>query len=224
MTKYKTIFRLLILSHSAILGYATCTVVNNRFVGQDKGILLPVALTYDITVKEGTTKNDVESTILPSIEKAFATKSAERLIVACAPAGTDTSKFSNVVGINLNPKDSIARVCSTSKANCYVVNSQVTLYTKSSNIGAAEAYQLAIEGLVSSKAGLANEAIVSLGNVKTVKVKSTLGLQSNNKFASIGILLGVAVVLILIIVGVCYCLYLKLMNKVIAKGMENYKR
>jgi hypothetical protein len=224
MTKYTAILHLLVLAHSAMLGNAACTIVNNRFVGQDKGIVLPVALTYDITVKAGTTRKDVESTILPSIEKAFATKSAERLIVACAPAGTDTSKFSNIVGMNLNPKDSIARVCSTSKANCYIVDSQVTLYTKSSNIGAAEAYLSAIEELLSSKGGLTNETIVSLGNVKSVKVKSTPGLRSDNKFASIGILLGVAVVLILIIVGVCYCLYLKLMNKVIAKGMENYKK
>ena len=236
MTKHKAILHLLVLAHSAMLGYAACTIGNNRFIGKDKGIVLPVAFSYDITVQADITRKDV-NTIILAIEKAFATRSAQRLIVACSPEGTDTSKFSNIVGMNLDPNDSIARVCSTGEANCYTVHSQVTLYTKSSNNGAAQAYLSAIEALLSGEVGFTNTAIVSLGNIKSANVKATPGLRTKaptktpakadgnttlkqkmeilrreNQPAFIGMSVGIAVVSILIISGVSYGINLWCIN------------
>jgi hypothetical protein len=87
MKKWKTTLCLLALWHLIMYGdaAAACNVVN-RFVGKGIGVVLPAEFTYDVTVKAGTIKNVLNSTIFPVIEKAFATKSAPTLIVACAPA------------------------------------------------------------------------------------------------------------------------------------------
>ena len=231
MKKYKTILCLLVLANSAIVGYAACTVVN-RVIGKDSGIMLPIAFTYDLTVKAGTAKNVVTSTIIPALEKAFAVKSSQRLIVACAPKGTDTSKFSNIVGMDLNPKDSIVRPC-PGKQNCFTVHSQSTLFTKSSNKGAAQTFLLAIQGLLPSKADVPNVAIVSLGNLKNTVPKAS-GLRTSppaaapepttlqekidllrreNQPAFIGMIVGIAVGSILIIAGASYGIYYCYMNR-----------
>ncbi|KAI2513074.1 hypothetical protein MHU86_1366 [Fragilaria crotonensis] len=99
-----TIIYFLLLSHALSQCHAACTVTN-RFIGRDSGIMLPVAFKYDVTVKAGTTQRVLNGTIIPALEKALAAKSAPNLIVACAAAGKDTSKFSNIVGIDLDPRD-----------------------------------------------------------------------------------------------------------------------
>ena len=156
---------------------AACTIVN-RFLGKDSGIVLPVALTYDVTVKAGTTRNVVNSTILPAIEKAFAAKSAPNLIVACAPAGKNTSRYSDIVGIDLDPRDSIVGACSSRIASCYTVHSEVILFTKSTNKGVSQTYLLVIATLMLNKTlvtgGVVNPAIVSLTNLKAATAKSSI--------------------------------------------------
>ncbi|KAI2513076.1 hypothetical protein MHU86_1368 [Fragilaria crotonensis] len=162
----------MVVSHLMLQCHAACTVTN-RFIGRDSGIVLPVAFKYDVTVKAGTTQRVLNGTIIPALEKALATKSAPNLIVACAPTWKDTSKFSDIVGIDLNPKDVLVGNCTSKVSNCYTVHSEVILYTKSTNKGANVTYLIAVGTLITSKAlvvgGVVNPSIVSLGNMKSAK-------------------------------------------------------
>lgn len=240
MSRRKTIISFLILSHLMIQGcHAACTVIN-RFIGKDSGIVLPVAFTYEVTVKAGTQQAVVKSTIIPTVERAFAAKGAQRLIVACAPAGTDTSKYSNIMGIDLDPRDTLMGPCNPKKANCYTVHSEATIYTRKTNKAAAQTFLIAMATVMQLKP-FPNAAIVSLGNMKSAKALSgsdatatRLGaptpapgaqtiqekieiLKRENQPAFIGMIVGIIVVGLLIIIGVSYGVYYCYTNRTMKK-------
>jgi hypothetical protein len=160
----------LVLSFTTKDVSAGCTVVD-RFIGVDSGEFIGMSFKYDLTVQNGTTQADIRTAILPAIEKALAEKVAPFMIPSCAASGTDTSDFPDVVGLDLDPKDTIAGACVTNVTNCYTINGKVSLYVSSTAKNVASYFNYATAYvLVTLKTGsYVDNVIVSLGNFKSVQ-------------------------------------------------------
>ncbi|KAI2513058.1 hypothetical protein MHU86_1350 [Fragilaria crotonensis] len=170
----KAILLLLVLAFTAKDVSAGCTVVD-RFIGVDSGDFVGMSFKYDLTVKSGTTQADIRTNILPAIEKALAEKIAPFIIPTCAASGTDTSKYPDVVGLDLDPKDTIAGACATNVANCYTINGKMSVYVSSTAKNVASYFNFAVAsvlGTLKTETFLDN-AIASLGNFISVQTPSS---------------------------------------------------
>ncbi|KAI2490742.1 hypothetical protein MHU86_23840 [Fragilaria crotonensis] len=229
--RYRKAILLLLIALSIVAKdvSAGCSVVK-RFIGVDSGDFVGMSFKYDLTVKSGTTQADIRTNILPAIEKALAKKIAPFMIPACAASGTDTSKYPDVVGLDLDPKDTIAGACATNVANCYTINGKMSVYVSSTAKNVASYFNFAVAsvlGTLKTETFLDN-AIASLGNFISEEktfIQMVKDLKNDNPglfFFAIG---SIIVAIILAIIGGCYC-YWKVKLKVYdaAKGNGNQQK
>ncbi|KAI2490737.1 hypothetical protein MHU86_23835 [Fragilaria crotonensis] len=171
--RYRKAILLLLIALSIVAKdvSAGCSVVK-RFIGVDSGDFVGMSFKYDLTVKSGTTQADIRTNILPAIEKALAKKIAPFMIPACAASGTDTSKYPDVVGLDLDPKDTIAGACACNVANCYTINGKMSVYVSTTANNVASYFNFAVASVLGTlKTGtLVDLAIASLGNFQSVTI------------------------------------------------------
>ena len=143
------------------------------------------------------TQAGIKTPVLPAIEKALAKKIAPLIVPACATTGTDTSRFPDVVGLDLDPKDTIFGSCATKAANCYTINGKVSVIVSSTAQNVASYFNFAVASVLGTlKTGmLVDRAIVSLGNFKSVQTawsspwpSPTLQSPTSDKQASTSLL------------------------------------
>ena len=154
-----------------------CTL-SNRLLGVDSGTILPLGFQYDLTVTLDTTDEDLTESVIPALERAFAVQGSKQLIAACAPAGTDTTSFPDVVGWALGPPDTLVGMCNTNSATittttttrCVKVQSQSNLYVESSAQNVPSFFYLLMTSLLPNfKANnIADKALVRIDNFKVV--------------------------------------------------------
>jgi hypothetical protein len=143
-------------------------------------LLLHPLATSEFTVNNGTSQDLIRKSVLPAIEKTLAEKSAPLRIPGFAPAKTDTSKFLDIVDIDLDPVDVTGGGRCNKKPICCTIKCKTNIYVKSTSNGVVSNYLLVTASLLQNlmTGTSADQVIVFLDNFKSQTDLSYVG--SNN--------------------------------------------
>jgi hypothetical protein len=168
MLQFKTtLLRLLALSYLATFIHAGVCDVTNGLVGRDSGVAVFAAFEYNLTVKDKITPAVVEASILPSLEKSFASKASKVLITACAPPGRVV--VNDIVGMDIEPADYVVGRCGSGKGNCYAIHSETTIFVLSTGRDTAAVYRNTLKSLFRNNTFVpVNANIVSMTGFRVV--------------------------------------------------------
>lgn len=162
---------LLALACSVTLTHAGVCDLTHGLVGRDSGIAVFAAFEYNLTVKAKITPAVVETSILPSLEKAFATRASKALITACALRGRVVGN--DIVGIDVDPPDYVVSRCGAGKGNCFAIHSETTLFVASTGRDTAAVYRNALRVLFRNNTFVPiNTNIVSMTGFRVVDADS----------------------------------------------------
>lgn len=169
MLSFKTaILYLLTLACSVKVTHAAVCNLQNGLVGRDSGIAVFAAFEYNLTVKATITPAVVESSILPSLEKSFATRASKALIKACAPPGQVV--INDIVGFDVDPPDYVVGRCGPGKGNCFAIHSETTIFVASTGKDTAAVYRNTLKVLFRNKTFVPiNSNIVSMTGFRAVE-------------------------------------------------------
>jgi len=180
MVHLKTTLRLLQIvtwwacSSVTFVDAAVCVLNANGFVGRDSGNTVNVAFEYNLTVTSTVDLPTIEDTILPSLENAFARRTARRLLAECASPGTSTSASSkNIVGIHVLPTDYVVGRCDATISSCFVIHGETTIYVVSTAVGVEASYRRALAELFQGNSfAVVNSNILNMTSFRAAKPDS----------------------------------------------------
>lgn len=151
-----------------------CVLNANGFVGRDSGNAVNVAFEYNLTVASKVDLPTVEDTILPSLENAFARRTARRLLAECASPGSSTTSVStNIVGIHVLPTDYVIGRCDANMSSCFIIHGETTIYVVSTAIGVEASYRRTLADLFQSNTfTVVNSNILNMTGFRAAKADS----------------------------------------------------
>ena len=115
-----------------------------------------MAFEYDLSVSIGTSKSHVVTSIIPNIERTLTSLIFPHLIVDCAPVGADTSVYSDVIGLETKPSDSLTDEACEQVATgdiCYRVHSEMTVYVDNTGSDVETVIWLAVNREIDNMSG-----------------------------------------------------------------------